>query len=194
VEYLRLSMNGEDLVLRDLGEQDIETFVSYWHDSPEEYLDFLSVDRQKLGSREDTRARFRRSIRNGTGGQERVALVCDFGEQVIGYTNLHFVGPDETYIHAHIVNPDLRDLGIASFLLVHVLGVVFREFGVSRLLIQTRPTNTRINHVLEKFGLEGSTRYVGDPDGLPHPGEFCVYEVEPAHLGRLAEPVSDRAA
>jgi RimJ/RimL family protein N-acetyltransferase len=187
MEYLRAELNGEELVLRDLVESEIEVFVDYWHESPPEYLDFLGVDREKLGTREDTRERFRRSIRSGDPRQERVVLVLTLAGRPIAYANLHFVHPMENYLHAHVVDPDMRDQGIASLLLLRTLQAVFDSFPIERLIIQTRPTNTRINHVLQKAGLTAETRFIPDPDGLPVPGEFCVYDVDPAWVSEMSQ-------
>jgi ribosomal protein S18 acetylase RimI-like enzyme len=181
MEYAQITFDGKDLVVRDLHDEDIDVFISYWHDSPDEYLDFLGVDRDKLGSRDDTRARFRQSIRSGDDDQERIVIVGTLGDSIFGYANLHFAGAD-TYLHAHIVDPTVRRQGVGNVLFVTLFEVVFREFAPNGLVLQTRPRNTGINHLLQKFGLKCETRHLPDPDGLPTPGEFCVYQVTPAMI------------
>lgn len=189
MEYLRTEFGDSEVVLRDLDEGDIETFVSYWHDSPPEHLDFLGVDREKLGTPADTRERFRRSIRNGDPGQERVVLVVELDGCPVAYTNLHFVGPEENYIHGHVVDEELRDRGLASLMSLRVIEVAFREFPIDRLVLQIRATNGRINHVLGKLGLEFAPRHLADPDGLPAPGEFLVCEIDRAFARGLVAAV-----
>lgn len=185
MEYLHTELGEAKVVLRDLAEDDIETFVAYWHESAPEHLDFLGVDRDKLGTPDDTRERFRRSIRNGDPHQERVVFVVTVDGRPVAYTNLHFVGPEENYIHGHVVDPEMRDRGIASLMSLRVIEVVFREFPIDTLILQTRPTNARINHVLEKLGLEFAPQRLDDPDGLPAPGEFRVCEIDRAFARRL---------
>jgi RimJ/RimL family protein N-acetyltransferase len=186
MEYLNTELGDAEVVLRDLDEDDIETFVAYWHESPAEHLDFLGVDREKLGTPDDTRERFRRSIRSGDPNQERVVLVVTLDGRPVAYTNLHFVGPEENYIHGHVVDPEMRDRGIASLMSLRVIEVVFRQFPIDRLTLQTRAANGHINHVLEKLGLELAPRNLTDPDGLPAPGEFRVCEIDRAFVQGLA--------
>lgn len=189
MEYLRTQLGDAEVVLRDLREADVETFVAYWHESPPEHLDFLGVDRGKLGTPADTRERFRRSIRNGDPAQERVVFVVDLDGRPVAYTNLHFVSPEENYIHGHVVDEELRDRGLASLMSLRVIEVAFREFPIDRLILQIRATNARINHVLGKLGLEFAPRHLTDPDGLPAPGEFLVCEVDRAFARRLVTTV-----
>lgn len=189
MEYLHTQLGDAEVVLRDLREDDIETFVAYWHESPPEHLDFLGVDRRKLGTPADTRERFRCSIRNGDPDQERVVFVVDLDGRPVAYTNLHFVGPEESYIHGHVVDEQLRDRGLASLMSLRVIEVAFREFPIDRLTLQTRATNDRINHVLEKLGLEFAPRHLTEPDGLPGPGDFRVCEIDRAFARRLVTTV-----
>jgi RimJ/RimL family protein N-acetyltransferase len=189
VDYLRTQLGDAEVVLRDLKQGDIETFVAYWHESPPEHLDFLGVDRRKLGTPADTRERFRRSIRNGDPDQERVVFVVDLDGCPVAYTNLHFVSPEENYIHGHVVDEELRDHGLASLMSIRVIEVAFREFAIDRLTLQTRATNHHINHVLEKLGLEFAPRHLTEPDGLPTPGEFRVCEIDRSFARRLVATV-----
>lgn len=189
MEYLRTELGDAEVVLRDLDEDDIETFVAYWHESPPEHLDFLGVDRKKLGTPADTRERFRRSIRSGDPRQERVVFVVTVDGRPVAYTNLHFVSPAKNYIHGHVVDEELRDRGLASLMSLHVIEVAFREFAIDRLILQTRATNDRINHVLEKLGLESAPRHLTEPDGLPTPGDFLVCEIDRDFARRLRATV-----
>jgi hypothetical protein len=51
--------------LRDLSSADLPAIIDYWLLSPDEYLAFMGVDRQRLGSAEDIRSRFLNAIRTG---------------------------------------------------------------------------------------------------------------------------------
>ncbi len=186
MDYVRTKLGEEELVLRDLEEGDIETFVAYWHDSPAEHLDFLGVDRDKLGTPDDTRERFRSSIRDRDSGQERVVFVVTVAGRPVAYTNLHFVSADENYVHGHIVDPGMRGRGIGSLLARRMVEIAFREFPIERLMLHTRPANTRVNHLLRsRLGVDQEVRDVRDPDGLPLPGEFCVAEIDRATVEQV---------
>ena len=188
MEYVRTKLGEEELVLRDLEEGDVETFVAYWHDSPAQHLDFLGVDREKLGVPDDTRERFRGSIRrDGDSDQERVVFVVTVAGRPVAYTNLHFVSADENYVHGHVVDPVMRGRGIGSLLAPRIVELAFRDFPIERLMLHTRPANSRVNHLLRsRLGVDQEVRDVRDPDGLPLPGEFCVAEIDRASVEQLA--------
>jgi hypothetical protein len=46
------------VALRDLQPEDIEHIVRFWYGSGDEFLEFLGIDRARLGTPEDTRQRF----------------------------------------------------------------------------------------------------------------------------------------
>jgi RimJ/RimL family protein N-acetyltransferase len=176
VIYGQREHDGQQLVLRDLEPADIDALVAYWHDADPEYLDFLGVDRDKLGTADDTRRRFESLIRTGEPDQERIAFVSTLGGVVTSYTNFHLVGPDENYMHAHIIRPAARGKGLASSSFANLMGVVFREFPqIDQLLLVTQPHNEAINRMLTKVGLTFERRWYDDPDGLPRPGWFNLF-------------------
>ena len=106
--------DGHEVVLRDLEPGDIDALVAYWVDADPAYLDFLGVDRVKLGTADDIRARFASMVRSGDPDQDRLVLVSTVDGVVTSYTNFHFVSPDENYMHAHIIRPAARGKGLAS--------------------------------------------------------------------------------
>ena len=57
--------------LEDINAADVEDIVRYWHESSDEHLDFLGIDRALLGGAENTRARYLRAIRTGTSFRRR---------------------------------------------------------------------------------------------------------------------------
>jgi RimJ/RimL family protein N-acetyltransferase len=176
VIYGQREHDGHELVLRDLEPDDIDALVDYWIDADPAYLDFLGVDREKLGSDDDVRRRFASLIRTGDPDQERVAFVSTLDGVVTSYTNFHFVSPEENYMHAHVIRPSARGKGMASSSFANLMRVVFAEFPrVENLLFVTQPHNDRINHLLTRAGLTGELRWYDEPDGLPRPGWFNVF-------------------
>lgn len=174
--YGQREHDGHEVVLRDLEPGDIDALVAYWVDADPAYLDFLGVDRVKLGTADDIRARFASMVRSGDPDQDRLVLVSTVDGVVTSYTNFHFVSPDENYMHAHIIRPAARGKGLASSSFANLMRIVFREFPqVEKLLFVTQPHNDGINRMLAKVGLTFERRYYDEPDGLPKPGWFNVF-------------------
>ena len=91
--------------LRDLVAEDVDALVSYWFTSGDEFLDFMGVDRKRLGTTEDTRQRFLRAIRTGDPSQRTFALAITLDGELVGYTLLNRYTPETNYGHWHITVP-----------------------------------------------------------------------------------------
>jgi hypothetical protein len=88
VQYICLPTHLGEIVVRDVAEADLDALVAYWHGGGAD-LEFLGIDLDRLGTPEDTRARFRASIRSGAVGQKAVAFVAEVGGRVVAYTNVN---------------------------------------------------------------------------------------------------------
>lgn len=185
MELVRTPFDGGWVGVRDLAESDIEHFVSYWHDGGAD-LEFLGIDLERLGSREDTRARFRALCRREGGA----CYTIFHDDRVIGYTNINIDGRRYGYVHVHLTDPGARGRGILSTVLAYALpviaGSVLDELSIDGLVLETRTRNLGITSVVRKMGLRPQrTAYLTDPDGLAGPGEFHVFVLDRATLAAL---------
>lgn len=181
MELLRLPLEDGWISVRDMAEEDIEHFVSYWHDDGAD-LAFLGIDPAKLGTRDDTRARFRSFCRRD-GHCAAIGFTICHNDQVIGYTNINIFGRPKGYVHVHLTEPDSRRRGILSIIFLNSLPIVakhiLQEFPIDGLILETRTRNQGINRVVQKAGLRPrATIYLQNPDGVAGPGEFNIYELD----------------
>jgi hypothetical protein len=79
MEYAAINTAAGGVALRDLTSADVEHVVRFWHSSSDDFLDFLGIDRQRLGSAEDTRQRFMRAIWTGDVNQPSLAFAMEEG-------------------------------------------------------------------------------------------------------------------
>src|SRR5690242_3108582 len=63
MEYAAIKTAAGTAELRDLTPDDTEQVVRFWYDSSDDFLDFLGIDRARLGTVEATRRRFMQAIR-----------------------------------------------------------------------------------------------------------------------------------
>ena len=177
--------------LRDLAAADLTAIVDYWVLSPTEQLDFMGVDRQRLGSSEDIRRRFVNAVRTGDQGQSAIAFAITLDEQVVGYTLLNRYSDDVNYSHWHIIVSNLRGRGLSTALYPYRIKTYFDVAPISRLIHQTRTRNLGVNRMLDKFIPVSETKIIDKPDGVASPGEFHVRFVEredvPRFFARAAE-------
>ena len=103
------------LVVREMQPAEVGLRVDYFHDSSDEHLRKLGVDRASLPTREAWRASyaadFARPITDRTG----VALVWELDGRPVGFSSAdRIVFGQEAFMHLHIVIPDLRQNGLGS--------------------------------------------------------------------------------
>jgi hypothetical protein len=158
--------------LRDLMRADLAAIVDYWLCSPDEFLAFMGVDRQRLGSGEDVYQRLTNAIRTGDPRQASIALGITLDGRLIGYTLLNRYSPEVNYSHWHIIAPDLRAKGLSTALYPCRIKAYFDLAPISQLIHQTRTRNLAVNRMLDKFIHVSETRHIDKPDGVAAPGEF----------------------
>jgi len=172
VEYAAINTAAGVATLRDLTPDDIEHVVRFWYDSGDDFLDFLGIDRSRLGSRDDIRHRFTRAIRTGDPDQPSIAFAITVKGVYAGYTLLNRYAPDTNYSHWHITNPALRGIGLSTALYPYRIKTYFDLVPVNRLIHQTRTRNIAVNRMLDHWLPVAETRYIENPDGVALPGEF----------------------
>ena len=172
-------------VLRDLIEDDIEAIVRYWFSSSDEFLDFMGVDRARLGTPEQTRQRFLSAIRTGDTNQKTMAFAILLNDGLIGYTLLNHYAPEINYSHWHIIVPNLRGAGISTALYPHRVKTYFDLAPIERLIHQTRTRNVAVNRMLDKHVPVAETCHVEHPDGVAEPGEFNLRYVLRTDLPKI---------
>src|SRR5580698_11563041 len=98
--------------LRAFTTEDVDAIVEYWFTSGDDFLDFMGIDRKRLGTKEDTRQRLLKAIWTGDANQKTVALAITLDSELTGYTLLNRYTPSTNYGHWHITVPSVRGSGI----------------------------------------------------------------------------------
>lgn len=171
--------------LRDLGVDDVEAVADYWHAGGEEHLDGLGIDRSLLGTRDDTRQRFRRALPTGDSDQRTLAFGITVDGELAGYTLLNRYTPEDNYSHWHIITPRLRAGGLSTALYPHRIKLYFDLTPILRLIHQTRTRNVGVNRMLDRYVPVAETRHVEKPDGVAAPGEFHLRYVRREDVPRF---------
>jgi len=171
--------------LRDLTSEDIPALVEYWTKSPPEFLEFMGVDRGRLGGETEIKARLSLAIRKGDEKQVNIGLGITLDGRLAGYTLLNRYSPEENYSHWHIIVPELRGKGISTALYPLRLKTYFAVAPIARLTHQTRTRNIAVNRMLDKFVPVAETKQIEKPDGVALPGEFNLRYVRREDLSMI---------
>ena len=183
--YARVETKAGRALLRSLEPRDVDAVVRFWHESGDELLDFLGIDRARLATREDTRQRFMRAVPSGDPAQMNLAFAIDLDGELTGYTLLNRYSAELNYSHWHIMRPELRGAGISSALYPYRVRMYFDAAPMERLTHQTRTRNVPVNRMLDKWVPIAETRYIENPDGVALPGEFHLRYVNRADVAAL---------
>jgi hypothetical protein len=176
--------------LEDFERPDVEAVVRYWHEATDAHLDFLGIDRARLGSPDDTRQRFLAALRGGIPDQKCHAFGIKLDGLLVGYTLLNRYTAEMNYSHWHIIDPDRRAAGLSSALYPHRIRLYFDLFPIERLIHQTRTRNVAVNRMLDKFVPVAETKHIDNPDGVALPGEFHLRYVTREDVPRIWAMVS----
>lgn len=170
-EHARVLSPSGIAVLRDLEARDIAAIVAYWHDGGAD-LFTMNVDPEKLGTPEDTQARFESALRTGDKNQQRIGFAIDLDGRMIGYTVLSQHTADVNYSHWHIIARHCRTGGVSTALYPNRIKAYFDTTDIVRLIHQTSVRNDGVNRMLDKYVPVAETLYVEQLDGAGAPGEY----------------------
>lgn len=187
VVHASMHIRAGHLAVRDAVPADMEAYVNYWHYSGDEVKQMLGIDPARLGTPEHSRARFMRMLRDPNGEPRDVIFSVTLNDELIGYTNMNWSGPDNSHAHLHTYRNAVRSalrarnlksnagahIGLAAALF-GLIGGYFELFPLRRLVLLTRTTNRWINRALELYMPAVETRHVADPAGLAAPGECHI--------------------
>lgn len=187
VVHTSIRTNLGFLAVRDALPSDVEAYVNYWHYSGDEVKNVLGIDPIRLGMPDDSRARFLRMLRDPDAAPRDVIFSITLNDELIGYTNMNWYGPDRSYVHLHTYRAAVRSAlraarmaatarasaSLAS-VLIGLIGMYFDLFPLRRILFQTRTTNRWINRALDLYMPPAETRFVTDPPGLALPGDCHI--------------------
>jgi RimJ/RimL family protein N-acetyltransferase len=149
-------MNSSLVSLRDLARTDIPQILSYWYESPAEYIEAMGVDLTKLSPRADfERALTNKCIESETAAKSNInALVIEYMGKAIGFHTINPVKPcDSGVFHAHIWNSEMRGRGLGMQTYPKACRTFFERFDLQRILFKTPIQNVGAIRIKEKLGI-----------------------------------------
>jgi hypothetical protein len=171
---IETTIDGVRVTARPLRSDDLDALVAYWQDSPQSYLASLGVDPAKIGTREQTRARFASALEPGA---QASIVVAEIDGELVAYTSMRVTAPGAAVAHFHTLRRDPLVRRAVYDLFPRVTAAIAAQLGVARLRFEPSIANRGINGYLQSFGLRPRRERLDQPDGLARAGEFNVYEL-----------------
>ncbi len=143
---------------------DVERRVSYFHDSSDEFLHQLGVDRSLLPERDAWSATYRADFERPIAEREGYGVMWLVDDEVVGWCNADRIEfGHQAFIHLHIVDPDDRACGLGARLLALAAREFFAVLQLERLYCEPNAFNTAPNRTLQRAGFTYEFTHIATP-------------------------------
>jgi RimJ/RimL family protein N-acetyltransferase len=154
------------LAVREMGIDEVDLIIDYFHGSTREHLDLLGVDPQLLPVPDHWRAWYR-SEYSRPGEERSTALgIWELDGAPVGFSTADQITfGEEAYMHLHVVDPDKRRSGIGTRCVRDTVEFYFSRLALKRLFCSPNAFNVAPNRTLQAAGF----RYLKTHMTIPGP-------------------------
>jgi RimJ/RimL family protein N-acetyltransferase len=154
------------LVVREMQLDEVDFRIDYFHDSSDEHLRTLGVDRALLPTRAAWRQFYAEDYARPLRERESYSLIWELDGEVVGFSSvdrIHF--GSEAFMHLHILNPAQRKEGLGAKFVRESAAIYFRVLELERLFCEPNAFNVAPNRTLQRVGF----RYLFTHEAQPSP-------------------------
>jgi RimJ/RimL family protein N-acetyltransferase len=162
---------------------DYRRMIDYYHDSPNELLQRMGVDRSKLPPREAWLERAWQDHQRAEDdpARERFHLAWLADGVVVGHSSINQIQwGRQANAHLHLWRADLRKSGIGSEFFRQSISFYFERFRLALVVVEPHADNPAPNRVLQKLGFRLVRRYHTVPGPINVEQDVNRYEVDRA--------------
>jgi RimJ/RimL family protein N-acetyltransferase len=161
--------SGPELAVREMRLDEVHLRIDYFHDASDEYLHMLGVDRTLLPSREAWLANYEEEYTRPVEERQSYSLVWEVDDRSIGFSSADRIAfGQEAFMHLHVVQPELRRVGLGTAFVRRSADVYFDVFQLERLFCEPNAFNTAPNRTLQRAGF----KYLSTQKTTPGPINF----------------------
>jgi RimJ/RimL family protein N-acetyltransferase len=141
------------LQVREMQVAEVGVRIDYFHDSSDEYLRTLGVDRASLPSKEAWRAAYVEDVARPIEHRQGIALVWELDGRIVGFSTAdRIVFGEEAFMHLHIVSPGQRRHGFGTEFVKESARYYWRVLRLQRLYSEPNAFNVAPNRTLQRAG------------------------------------------
>jgi len=157
------------LVVREMQLAEVGNRIDYFHDSSDEHLLKLGVDRASLPSKEAWHATYEEDYALPLEDRKGLSLIWKLDGRTVGFSSTdRIVFGEEAFMHLHIVSPDLRHQGFGTGFVKESARHYFRMLQLKRLYCEPNAFNIAPNRTLQRAGFQ----YLFTHEAQPSPINF----------------------
>lgn len=159
--------SGETFSIREMKPSDAVIRINYFHDSSDQHLRRLGVDRDLLPTRNDWHDFLEEDGRRPIHHRRNYALVWELDGQPVGFSSADRITfGKEAFLHLHILRPDQRRTGLGVEFLKRSAAIYFDVLQLDRLFSEPNAFNTAPNRALQRAGFRYLFTHVTVPGPL----------------------------
>jgi RimJ/RimL family protein N-acetyltransferase len=160
---------ADRLTVREMRLAEIDTRIDYFHDSSDEYLQMLGVDRALLPTREAWRAFYEEDFACPIGDRTSYLLVWERDGSVVGFSSADRITfGKEAFMHLHILSPTMRERGLGADFVKESARTYFQVLELERLFSEPNALNVAPSRTLQRAGF----RFLFTHETTPGPINF----------------------
>jgi RimJ/RimL family protein N-acetyltransferase len=143
--------------------------VDYFHNSSDDHLRTLGVDRGLMPSRAAWREYYEADYVLPIEDRDSYLLVWEYNDQVVGFSSTDQITfGEQAFMHLHILGPSHRRSGMGTQFVRQSATIYFQVLELQRLYCQPNAFNVAPNRTLQRAGF----RYVFTKQMAPSPINF----------------------
>jgi RimJ/RimL family protein N-acetyltransferase len=157
------------LAVREMQPTDADVRINYFHDSSDDHLHMLGVDRALLPTRAAWRESYEADFALPPEQRASYALIWEVDGKPVGFsTTDRIVVGEEAFMHLHILNPHQRRSGLGAQFVKESAAAYFRVLDLQRLFCEPNAFNVAPNRAVQSAGF----RYLFTHRTSPGPINF----------------------
>jgi RimJ/RimL family protein N-acetyltransferase len=161
--------SGPKLAVREMQLAEVDLRINYFHESSDEHLRTLGVDRDKLPTPEAWRSAYEQDYARPIPDRESYSVVWELDGRAVGFSSAdHIVFGKEAFMHLHILEPSRRQKGLGAEFVRMSADTYFGVLELQRLYCEPNAFNTAPNRALQRAGF----RYLFTHEAEPGPINF----------------------
>lgn len=158
-----------DLVVREMQLSEVDVRINYFHDSSDDHLRMLGVDRARLPTRQAWRALYAEDYARPIRERANYLLAWELEGRQVGFSSADRIDfGKEAYMHLHILEPARRREGLGAEFVKLSARVYFHALELERLFSEPNAFNVAPNRTLQRAGF----RYLFTHEAQPSPINF----------------------
>jgi RimJ/RimL family protein N-acetyltransferase len=158
------------LAVRRMALDEVDLRINYFHDSTDEHLMKLGVDRALLPSREAWREFYEADDARPVSERVNYSLVWLFDDEIVGFSSTDRITfGQEAFMHLHILSPNQRCAGLGQMFVRQSAAMYFDALELDRLFCEPNAFNTAPNRTLQRAGFRYLFSHEATPSSINFP-------------------------